>query len=70
MLYDVTYQIGGEERTDRVDAPDAAGAAATVRRAHDAPDDRFELLLVHLVEHNETPTNPSPAEDGALPFGA
>ena len=52
MQYDVTYQIGGEERTDRVDAPDAAGAAAVVREAHDAPEDRFELLLVHLIDES------------------
>ena len=59
MQYDVTYQIGGEERTDRVDAPDAAGAAAAVREAHDAPEDRFELLLVHLIDES--------APDGAAP---
>lgn len=50
MMYEVTYQLGGDERTDRVDAVDAAGAAAMVREAHARSDDRFELLLVHLVE--------------------
>lgn len=50
MTYEVTYQVGGEERTDRVDAPDAAGAAATVREAHGRAADHFELLLVHLVD--------------------
>ncbi len=50
MMYEVTYQIDGEERTDRVDAPDAAGAAASVRDAHGEPSERFELLLVHLVD--------------------
>ncbi len=50
MNYDVTYQIDGEERTDRVDAPDAAAAAEAVRAAHDGPAERFELILVHLIE--------------------
>lgn len=50
MLYDVSYQIDGEERMDRVDAPDAAGAAQAVREAHDGPEERFELILVHLIE--------------------
>ncbi len=50
MIYEVTYQIEGEERTDRVDAPDAAGAVASVRDAHGPSPDRFELLLVHLVD--------------------
>jgi hypothetical protein len=70
MLYEVTYQIGGEERTDRVDAPDAAGAAAAVREAHDAPEDRFELLLVHLVEETD-PVAPADApRPNAASFGA
>lgn len=50
MMYDVTYQIDGEERTDRIDAADAAGAAQSVREAHDGPAERFELILVHLIE--------------------
>ena len=70
MLYDVTYQIGGEERTDRVDAPDAAGAASAVREAHDGPEDRFELLLVHLIEENN-PIAPADAPPvNGEPFGA
>jgi len=55
MVYEVTYQIDGEERTDRIDAPDAATAAEAVREAHDAPDERFELILVHLVEDGLLP---------------
>lgn len=50
MVYEVTYQVDGDERTDRVDADDAASAAESVRAAHDGPAERFELLLVHLVE--------------------
>jgi hypothetical protein len=53
MMYEVTFQIGGEEQTDRVDAPDAATAASRVRNAHQTEDGVFELLLVHLVEEDE-----------------
>lgn len=53
MLYDVTFQIGGEEQTERVDAPDAATAASRIRNAHHTDDGVFELLLVHLVEEGE-----------------
>jgi len=70
MLYEVTYQIGGEERTDRVDAPDAAGAAAAVREAHDSPEDRFELLLVHLVEETDPNASADAPRTNEAPFGA
>lgn len=50
MVYDVTYQVGGEERTDRVIAPTAAGAAERVRESYDDGDERYELLLVHLLD--------------------
>lgn len=53
MTYEVTFQIGGEEQTDRIDAPDAATAASRVRNAHQTDDGVFELLLVHLVEEDE-----------------
>lgn len=53
MLYDVTFQIGGEEQIERVEAPDAATAASRVRNAHHTEDGVFELLLVHLVEEDE-----------------
>ncbi len=52
MVYDVTYQIGGEEHTDRVTAPHAASAAERVQASHDG-DDRYELLLVHLLDEAE-----------------
>ncbi len=64
MVYEVTYQVDGEERTDVVDAPDAAGAAASVRDAHSGGSDRFELLLVHLVEDDGAAT-PSTVFDGS-----
>ena len=70
MMYEVTYQLQGEERTDRVDAPDAAGAAATVRDAHGGTAERFELLLVQLVD-NGADHPPSPALDAeGLALGA
>lgn len=50
MMYEVTYQVGGHEHTDRVDAHDAASAEAAVREARGHSADMFELLLVHLVE--------------------
>jgi len=50
MLYEVTFQVGGEEQMDQVDAPDAAGAAAAVREQHGRTSEMFELILVHLVE--------------------
>jgi hypothetical protein len=53
MIYDVTFQIGGDEQTERVDAPDAATAASRVRNAHQTEEGLFELLLVHLVEERE-----------------
>ena len=71
MTYDVTYQLGGEERTDRVAAPDAATAAATVRDAHSRTSDRFELLLVHLVDVEDGASESAPVLDGeAIPAGA
>jgi hypothetical protein len=50
MLYDVTYQLDGKEHTDRIEADDAPTAAALARRAHERTDQRYELLLVHLIE--------------------
>lgn len=64
MMYEVTYQLDGEERTDRIDAPDAAGAAASVRDAHGGPSERFELLLVHLVEDPGPAATSSVYDDG------
>ncbi|MDQ3694786.1 MAG: hypothetical protein M3464_14350 [Chloroflexota bacterium] len=66
MMYEVTFQIGGDEQTDQVDAPDAATAASRVRNAHQTDDGMFELLLVHLVEEDE-PGSPEPATEPVLP---
>jgi len=51
MVYDVKYQLDGEERTDRVIAPHAAGAAERVIRGFRDAQGHFELLLVRLLEH-------------------
>jgi hypothetical protein len=69
MIYEVTYQLGGQERTDRVDAPDAAGAAASVKDAYARSEDRFELLLVHLIEDQTDPAAP-PLDVGGLVVGS
>ncbi len=69
MIYEVTYQLGGQERTDRVDAPDAAGAAASVKEAYARSEDRFELLLVHLIEDQTDPAAP-PLDVGGLAVGS
>jgi len=50
MRYDVTYQVGGEERTDRIDAPDAASAVAQVQETHGRTAEMFELISVNLLD--------------------
>ena len=50
MRYEVTFQIDGEERTEPVDAPDAATAVATVEAEHGRTPELFELIQVHLIE--------------------
>ena len=59
MVYDVTYQLDGEERTDRVIAPHAAGAAERVSRCFDDMDvpGRFELLLVMMLHRADCPAD-------------
>lgn len=69
VLYDVTYQIGGEERIDRVDSPDAATAASSVREAHSGTDDRFELLLVHLIDNADAHDRAGMQSTEGHPFG-
>ncbi len=50
MRYEVTFQVAGEERTELVDAPDAATAAATIEAEHGRTPEMFELIQVHLIE--------------------
>jgi hypothetical protein len=63
MLYEVTYQVGGEQQMERVDAPDAATAAATVRDLHGRSSQMFELILVHLVDDASAPHRTAPDGD-------
>ena len=55
MRYDVTYQVAGEEHTERVDAPDAAAAAAAIHDAHGRSSDMFELISVQLLDEPSYP---------------
>lgn len=63
MRYDVTFQVGGEERVERVDAPDAASAVEVIRAAHRGSTDLFELIQVHLLD------DPEGVEAGASSVG-
>ncbi|CAA9555200.1 MAG: hypothetical protein AVDCRST_MAG49-2128 [uncultured Thermomicrobiales bacterium] len=63
MRYDVTYQVGGEERTDHIDAPDAASAVAQVQEAHGRTAELFELISVNLLD--EMPDNLSDGGESA-----
>ena len=56
MRYDVTYLLAGEEQTARLDAPDAAAAAAVSEATHARPSAPYELLRVHLVDTPPTAT--------------
>ena len=57
MVYDVKYQLNGEERTDRVIAPHAAGAAEHVSNCFVEVQARFELLLVTMLHHADRPAD-------------
>ena len=50
MRYEVTYQVGGDERVEQVDAPDAASAAASVQETFGRTEELFELIYVHLLD--------------------
>lgn len=54
--YDVTYLSGGEEFTQRVEAVDAASAAASVQTEHGREEGMFELLSVSLIEQEDPQT--------------
>lgn len=69
MMYEVTYQVGGDERTDSVDAPDAASAAASVRESHGQSPDLFELLLVHLVDDDVAERSSAQPHDDEVAVG-
>lgn len=55
MHYQVTFQLAGEERTESVDAPDAATAVSKIQFDFGRTDELFELISVQVDE--------TPAED-------
>lgn len=59
--YDVVYQSGGEEHTERVSAPDAATAASHIQTEHGREEGLFELIAVNLIEDGAKTLEP--AED-------
>lgn len=50
MHYAITFQVGGEEHTQEVDAPDAATAAELIRDERGKTDELFELISVQLLD--------------------
>jgi hypothetical protein len=62
MKYVVTYLLGGEQRVNRLRAPDAASAVSAVRtnRGHSAAV--FELISVVLIEDLALPRTTAAAE--------
>ena len=50
MQYDVRFQIGGDERTEVVEAESAAEAARQVQEQFLGSDEVFELIQVHLLD--------------------
>jgi hypothetical protein len=68
VQYDVTFQVGGEERVERVEAPDAATAVETVRAAHRGKPELFELIQVLLLDEHEAVAERAGA-NGAEPAG-
>lgn len=70
MRYDVTYQVGGEEFVERVEAPDAASAASIVQTNHARDEGMFELISVTLLDdiHHDHASN-AEHEDQADPIG-
>ena len=50
MRYAITYQVGGEQHVQEVDAPDAATAADMIHEAHGRTAEMFELISVALLE--------------------
>jgi hypothetical protein len=55
MQYDVRFQIGGDERTEVVEAESAAEAARQVQEQFLGSDEVFELIQVHLIEELADP---------------
>jgi len=50
MLYQVIFQLDGEERTATIDAPDAASGVNQTQVEFGRGDEMFELISVTLDE--------------------
>ena len=50
MRYEVTCRVNGEERSETVDADNAATAAENARAPHEESGALFDLILVQLVD--------------------
>jgi hypothetical protein len=50
MHYQVTFQLAGEERTESVDARDAATAVSKIQFDFGRTDELFELISVQVDE--------------------
>ena len=50
MHYDVRFQIGGDERTEVIDAESAAEAAREIQEQFLGSDEIFELIQVQLLD--------------------
>ena len=64
MQYEVTYQVAGEQQVERVDAPDAAAAAARVRDLYGRTSQMFELILVQLLDDASSAQNERTGSSG------
>jgi hypothetical protein len=53
MRYEVRYLVGGEEKTEIVDSPDAPAAVSLIQYEHGREDISFELLSVTLLDSTE-----------------
>jgi hypothetical protein len=65
--YDVTYQSGGDEHTQRVEAPDAATAASMIQTEHGREEGLFELIAVNLVEQPESDSASGSLDESLTP---
>lgn len=53
MQYQVTFRLGGEERTEEIDAPDAATAVQITQLEFGRSEGLFELISVQLEASDE-----------------
>lgn len=65
--YDVVYQSGGQEFTQRVQADDAASAAAMIQNEHRREEGLFELIAINLIETASGETDPISMDESLTP---